>query len=93
MNYFHDHYRIQFQKKFYYSLINFELKNGSRITGVIFTKNKNKWININIDGTSIEEIKKNNKIYVNDVNQWSYMIPSTKYSVIDTKLKDLLVEE
>tara|TARA_Y100000590_G_scaffold93798_1_gene106286 strand:+ start:21018 stop:22028 length:1011 start_codon:yes stop_codon:yes gene_type:complete len=73
--------------------INFELKNGSRITGVIFTKNKNKWININIDGASIEEIKKNNKIYVNDVNQWSYMIPSTKYSVIDTKLKDLLVEE
>ena len=42
---------------------------------------------------SILKLKDNDRIFVNDIKNWSYKLPSTKYNVIDAKLEDLLVED
>ena len=32
-------------------------------------------------------------ILVDNINNWSYKLPSTKYNIVETKLVDLLVED
>jgi len=73
--------------------INFELFDGVNIFSTIFKKDKNKWINISIDNQSILKLKENKKIFVDNIENWSYKLPSTKYNIADAKLKDLLVED
>ena len=73
--------------------INFELSDGTKIFASIFNENKNKWINFNIDSQYLLKLKNNDKIFVTDINNWSYKLPSTKYNISDTKLNDLLVED
>ena len=73
--------------------INFELFNGINISAIIFNKDKDKWINFDIEKKSVLKLKDNNKIFINDIENWTYRLPSTKYNIIDTKLEDLLVED
>jgi len=73
--------------------INFELSDGTKIFASIFNENKNKWINFNIDSQYLLKLKNNDKIFVTDINNWSYKLPSTKYNISGAKLNDLLVED
>ena len=73
--------------------INFQLFNDVNISSTIFKKDKNKWINISIDSQSALKLKENKNIFVENIENWSYTLPSTKYSIADTTLKDLLVED
>ncbi len=72
--------------------INFDLFEGIKISASIFNENTNKWINFNIDSQHVLKLKNNGKIFINDINNWSYKLPSTKYNVSGAKLSDLLVE-
>ena len=49
--------------------------------------------NIDLDNNSVLKLKNKEKIFVNNIKNWSYKLPSKKYNVIDTKLNDLLVED
>ena len=40
-----------------------------------------------------EVIKDNEKIFVNNIENWSYKLSSTKKNISDTKFEDLLVED
>ena len=73
--------------------INFQLFNDVNISSTIFKKDKNKWINISIDSQSALKLKENKNIFVENIENWSYTLPSTKYSIAGTTLKDLLVED
>ena len=73
--------------------INFQLFNDVNISSTIFKKDKNKWINISIDSESALKLKENKNIFVENIENWTYTLPSTKYSIADTTLKDLLVED
>ena len=73
--------------------INFELFNGINISAIIFNEDKDKWINFDIEKESVLKLKDNNKVFINDIENWSYKLPSTKYNISDTKLEDLLVED
>ena len=73
--------------------INFQLFNDVNISSTIFKKDKNKWINISIDSQSALKLKENKNIFVENIKNWTYTLPSTKYSIADTTLKDLLVED
>ena len=73
--------------------IDFELFNDTKISAIIFTENDIQWINFSLNNESINELKKQNIIFVDDINNWSYKLSSTKYNDINTKLKDLLVED
>ena len=73
--------------------INFQLFNDVNISSTIFKKDKNKWINISIDSQSALKLKENKNIFVENIENWTYKLPSTKYNVADTMLKDLLVED
>ena len=73
--------------------INFQLFNDVNISSTIFKKDKNKWINISIDSQSALKLKENKNIFVENIENWTYTLPSTKYSIADTTLKDLLVED
>ena len=64
----------------------------TKISASIFNENTNKWINFNIDSQHVLKLKNNGKIFINDINNWSYKLPSTKYNVSGAKLSDLLVE-
>ena len=41
----------------------------------------------------LDEKKNDNLIQVSDIGNWTYKLSKTKYNTIDTKLKDLLVED
>ena len=71
----------------------FELFDGTNIFANIYNNNKDKWINIDLDNNSVLKLKNKEKIFVNNIKNWSYKLPSKKYNVIDTKLNDLLVED
>ena len=73
--------------------INFELFDGTKIFASIFNENKDKWINFNIDSQYLLKLKNNDKIFVTDINNWSYKLPYTKYNISGAKLNDLLVED
>ena len=73
--------------------INFQLFNDVNISSTIFKKDKNKWINISIDSQSALKLKENKNIFVENIEKWTYTLPSTKYSIADTTLMDLLVED
>ena len=60
---------------------------------IVFKDGDNKWINFNIDENSNQKLKNDNLIQVSDIGNWTYKLPKTKYNTIDTKLKDLLVED
>ena len=72
--------------------INFKLFDGVNIFASIYNQDKDKWININIESQSVLKLKENEKIFVNNIEKWSYKLSSRKYNVSDTKFKDLLVE-
>ena len=71
----------------------FELFNDIVINTIVFKDGDNKWINFNIDEDSNQKLKNDNLIQVSDIGNWTYKLPKTKYNTIDTKLKDLLVED
>jgi len=73
--------------------INFQLFNDVNISSTIFKKDKNKWINISIDSQSALKLKENKNIFVENIENWTYKLPSTKYNIADAMLKDLLVED
>ena len=73
--------------------INFELFDGINIFANIYNKNKDKWINFDIENQSVLKLKYNEKIFVSDIENWSYKLSSKKYNVSDTKFQDLLVEK
>ena len=73
--------------------INFELFDGIKISASIFNENKDKWINFNIDSQYVLKLKNNDKIFVADIDNWSYKLPSTKYNIGGAKFNDLLVED
>jgi hypothetical protein len=73
--------------------INFELFDGVNILSTIFKKDKKKWINISINNQSILKLKENKRIFVDNIEKWTYKLPSTKYNIADAKLMDLLVED
>ena len=73
--------------------INFELFDGVNIFASIYNKDKDKWINIDIESQSVLKLKENEKIFVNNIENWSYKLSSKKYNVSDTKFEDLLVED
>ena len=70
--------------------INFTFIDDSKLTAIIFNSGKEKWINFIRDDATLAEGK---TFYVDNLNDWSYKLSSTKYNVTETKLKDLLVEE
>jgi len=71
----------------------FELFDGTNIFANIYNDNKDKWINIDLDNKSVLKLKNKEKIFVNNIKNWSYKLPSKKYNTIDTKFNDLLVED
>ena len=73
--------------------INFELFDGTNIFAFIFNEDKDTWINFEIDDQSTFKLKDNNKIFVNNIQNWSYKLSSKKYNVFNAKLDDLLVED
>ena len=79
--------------------INFKLFDDINIFSIIFNKekdkdkDKDKWINFNIDNESFSKLNDKKKIFVNNIENWSYKLPSTKNNISNTKLKDLLVED
>ena len=73
--------------------INFELFDGTNIFAFIFNEDKDTWINFEIDEQSTFKLKDNNKIFVNNIQNWSYKLSSKKYNVFNAKLDDLLVED
>ena len=73
--------------------INFELFDGTNIFAVIFNEDKDIWISFNIDDQSTFKLKDNDKIFVNDIHNWSYKLSSKKYNIVNAKLDDLLVED
>ena len=73
--------------------INFELFDGTNIFAFIFNEDKNTWINFEIDEQSTFKLKDNNKIFVNNIQNWSYKLSSKKYNFVNAKLDDLLVED
>ena len=72
--------------------INFELFDGVNIFASIYNKDKDKWINIDIESQSVLKLKENEKIFVNNIENWSYKLSSKKYNISETKFEDLLVE-
>ena len=85
--------RKKFNEDKFLTKIDFELFNDTKISAIIFTENDIQWINFSLNNESINELKKQNIIFVDDINNWSYKLSSTKYNNINTKLKDLLVED
>ena len=85
--------RKKFNEDKFLTKIDFELFNDTKISAIIFTENDIQWINFSLNNESINELKKQNIIFVDDINNWSYKLSSTKYNDINTKLKDLLVED
>jgi len=73
--------------------INFELFDGTNILAIIFNKDKDKWINFDIENQSVLKLKDNEKIFVNNIENWSYKLSSGKKNISDTKFEDLLVED
>ena len=73
--------------------INFELFDGTNISAFIFNEDKDTWINFEIDEQSTFKLKDNNKIFVNNIQNWSYKLSSKKYNFVNAKLDDLLVED
>ena len=73
--------------------INFELFDGTKIFAIIFNEDKDRWINFEINEQSMFKLKDNNKIFVNNIQNWSYKLSSKKYNVFNAKLDDLLVED
>ncbi len=73
--------------------INFELFDGTNIFAVIFNEDKDIWISFNIDDQSTFKLNDDDKIFVNDIQNWSYKLSSKKFNVINSKLDDLLVED
>ena len=73
--------------------INFELFDGTNIFAFIFNEDKDTWINFKIDKQSTFKLKDNNKIFVNNIQNWSYKLSSKKYNFVNAKLDDLLVED
>ena len=71
----------------------FELFNNVLIRATVFKDNDIKWINFDIDNDSLLQLKNDNLIEVNDINNWTYKLLDTKYNTLDTRLKDLLVED
>ena len=71
----------------------FELFGNIFINAVVFKDDKEKWINFNVDEKSLNDLEINNKILVKNIENWSYKLSSTKYNTVETKLKDLLVED
>ena len=71
----------------------FELFNNVLIRATVFKDNDIKWINFDIDDDSLLQLKNDNLIEVNDINNWTYKLLDTKYNTLDTRLKDLLVED
>ncbi len=85
--------RKKFNEDKFLTKIDFELFNDTKISAIIFTENDIQWINFSLNNESTNELKKQNIIFVDDINNWSYKLSSTKYNNINTKLKDLLVED
>jgi len=73
--------------------INFELFDGTKIFAIIFNEDKDRWINFEINEQSMFKLKDNNKIFVNNIQNWSYKLSSIKYNVSNAKLDNLLVED
>ena len=73
--------------------INFELFDGTNIFAVIFNEDKDIWISFNIDDQSTFKLSDDDKIFVNDIQNWTYKLSSKKYNVVNAKLDDLLVED
>lgn len=73
--------------------IRFDLFNDFFIEGAVFKENDSKWINFTIDQESSQKLFNEQKVLVENINEWSYKLQSTKYNTLDTKLKDLLVED
>ena len=73
--------------------INFELfDNTSIFASIFYNKDNDKWINFDIENQSILKLKNNEKIFVDNIENWAYKLSSKKYNVSDAKLEDLLVE-
>ena len=73
--------------------IHFELFDSVSIFASIFdNKDNDKWINFDIENESILKLRNNEKIFVDNIENWSYKLSSKKYNVSDTKFEDLLVE-
>ena len=64
-----------------------------QILATIFNEGKDKWINFNINFKSALSLLENKSIFVDNIENWSYKLSSTKYNVSDAKLNDLLVED
>ena len=77
----------------YLTKIKFELFNKVKVSAEIFLESDSKWVNFNIEGDSSDKLYEENKVFVKNILDWSYKLPSTKYNVSDTKLEDLLVED
>lgn len=71
----------------------YELFDNIFINAIVFKEDNKKWINFNVDEKSFNYLKENNNIFVENIENWSYKLSSTKYNTVETKLKDLLVED
>ena len=73
--------------------INFQLFNLIDIKAMVFEDEENKWVNFDIDDNSLTTLKNDKQVLVKNIKDWSYKLARTKYNILDTKLKDLLVED
>ena len=71
----------------------FQQLDNVQILATIFNEGKDKWINFNINFKSALSLLENKSIFVDNIENWSYKLSSTKYNVSDAKLNDLLVED
>ena len=71
----------------------FKLQDETVIEAVFFNIEKDKWVNFQIENNLIEKLYNNKSVFIKDINNWSFKLPSAKYSITDTKLEDLLVED
>ena len=85
--------RIQNGNNEYLSKFSFELFDKTIINGVVFKFNEEKWINFSVEEEDISNMVNDGYILVDNINNWSYKLPSTKYNIVETKLVDLLVED
>ena len=73
--------------------ITYELFENTFINAIVFKDDNEKWINFNVDEESFNYLEKENNILVENIENWSYKLSSSKYNTVETKLKDLLVED
>ncbi len=75
------------------SRVIFKLQNDINIEALFFNIEKNIWVNFQVDEYSLKKLFSDKLMFVKNINDWSFKLPSTKYSITETKLEDLLVED